>query len=61
MNNRSQAHKTADLMWEHLWEQIEKGAIEPLYTSKFTQEGESKDAFCNRVYQTTKKQFLWFD
>jgi hypothetical protein len=25
------------------------------------QEGESVDAFCNRVYQTTKKQFLWFD
>jgi hypothetical protein len=24
-------------------------------------EGESKDDFCNRVYQTTKKQFLWFD
>ncbi len=25
------------------------------------QEGESKDDFCNRVYQTTKKKFLWFD
>ena len=25
------------------------------------QEGESKDDFCNRVYQTTQKQFLWFD
>lgn len=25
------------------------------------QEGESRDDFCNRVYQTTKKQFLWFD
>jgi hypothetical protein len=24
-------------------------------------EGESKDDFCNRVYKTTKKQFLWFD
>jgi hypothetical protein len=24
-------------------------------------EGESKDDFCDRVYQTTKKQFLWFD
>jgi hypothetical protein len=22
---------------------------------------ESKEDFCNRVYQTTKKQFLWFD
>ena len=22
--------------------------------------GESKEAFCNRVYQATKKQFLWF-
>lgn len=22
--------------------------------------GESKEAFCNRVYQTTKKRFLWF-
>jgi hypothetical protein len=25
------------------------------------QEGESKDDFCNRVYRTTKKLFLWFD
>lgn len=25
------------------------------------QEGESKEEFCNRVYQTTKKQFLWFE
>jgi len=25
------------------------------------QAGESKEAFCNRVYQTTKKQFLCFD
>jgi hypothetical protein len=25
------------------------------------QAGESKEDFCNRVYQTTKKQFLWFD
>jgi len=25
------------------------------------QAGESKEAFCNRVYQTTKKQYLWFD
>jgi hypothetical protein len=24
------------------------------------QDGESKEAFCNRVYQVTKKQFLWF-
>ena len=24
-------------------------------------EGESKDDFCNRVYQATKKQCLWFD
>lgn len=24
-------------------------------------DGESKDDFCNRVYQVTKKQFLWFD
>lgn len=23
--------------------------------------GESKEDFCNRVYQTTKKQFLWFE
>ena len=27
----------------------------------FRQPGESKEDFCNRVYQTTKKQFLWFD
>jgi hypothetical protein len=27
----------------------------------FRQTGESKEDFCNRVYQTTKKQFLWFD
>jgi imidazoleglycerol phosphate synthase glutamine amidotransferase subunit HisH len=27
----------------------------------FRRVGESKEAFCNRVYQTTKKQFLWFD
>lgn len=25
------------------------------------QEGESIDAFCSRVYQATKKQYLWFD
>ena len=25
------------------------------------QAGESKEDFCNRVYQITKKQFLWFD
>lgn len=24
------------------------------------QADESKEEFCNRVYQTTKKQFLWF-
>ena len=24
-------------------------------------EGESKKDFCNRVYKTTKKQYLWFD
>ncbi len=48
-------------MWEHLRVQIEKWAIEPLYTSKFTQEGESKEDFCNRVHQATKKEFLWFD
>ncbi len=24
-------------------------------------QGESKDDFCDRVYQATKKQFLWFD
>jgi hypothetical protein len=23
--------------------------------------GESKEDFCNRVYRTTKKQFLWFE
>jgi hypothetical protein len=27
----------------------------------FRQAGESKEDFCNRVYQSTKKQFLWFD
>jgi len=27
----------------------------------FRQANESKEDFCNRVYQTTKKQFLWFD
>ena len=27
----------------------------------FRQEGESQEDFCNRVYQTTKKQYLWFD
>ena len=25
------------------------------------QDGESKEDFCNRVYQATKKQYLWFD
>ena len=25
------------------------------------QSNESKDDFCNRVYQTTKRRFLWFD
>jgi hypothetical protein len=25
------------------------------------QEGESKENFCNRVNQATKKQFLWFE
>ena len=25
------------------------------------QEDESQGDFCNRVYQTTKKQYLWFD
>jgi hypothetical protein len=25
------------------------------------QANESKEDFCSRVYQTTKKQFLWFD
>jgi hypothetical protein len=24
-------------------------------------EGESKEDFCGRVYQATKKQFLWFN
>ncbi len=24
------------------------------------EKGESKEAFCNRVYQATKKQYLWF-
>ena len=23
--------------------------------------GESKEKFCDRVYQATKKQFLWFE
>ena len=27
----------------------------------FRQADESKEEFCNRVYQVTKKQFLWFD
>ncbi len=27
----------------------------------FRQVGESKEDFCSRVYQSTKKQFLWFD
>jgi len=27
----------------------------------FRQQGESKEDFCNRVHQTTEKQFLWFD
>ena len=27
----------------------------------FRQDGESKEDFCNRVHQATKKQFLWFD
>ena len=26
----------------------------------FRQAGESKEAFCNRVYRSTKKQYLWF-
>jgi hypothetical protein len=26
----------------------------------FRQVGESQEDFCSRVYQTTKKQFLWF-
>lgn len=25
------------------------------------QSGESKEEFCNRVHQTTKKQYLWFE
>ena len=25
------------------------------------QDGESREIFCNRVYKTTRKQFLWFD
>jgi len=25
------------------------------------QTGESREDFCKRVYQNTKKQFLWFD
>jgi len=25
------------------------------------QVGESQEDFCNRVYQTTKKQYLWFE
>ena len=27
----------------------------------FRHKAESKEAFCNRVYQVTKKQYLWFD
>ena len=27
----------------------------------FRQDGESKEDFCSRVYEVTKKQFLWFD
>lgn len=27
----------------------------------FRQANESKVGFCNRVYQATKKQFLWFE
>jgi hypothetical protein len=27
----------------------------------FREEGESKDDFCNRVYQTTKIPYLWFE
>jgi hypothetical protein len=27
----------------------------------FRRPGESKEDFCNRVYQSTKKQFLWFE
>jgi len=25
------------------------------------QDGESKEDFCNRVHQITRKQFLWFE
>lgn len=25
------------------------------------QTGESKEAFCKKVYQITRKQFIWFD
>ena len=27
----------------------------------FRQDGESKEDFCSRVCQATKKQFLWFE
>ena len=27
----------------------------------FRQDGESREEFCNRVYQATKKQYLWFN
>ena len=27
----------------------------------FRQVSESKEDFCNRVHQATKKEFLWFD
>jgi hypothetical protein len=27
----------------------------------FRQTNESKEAFCNRVYEAAKKQFIWFD
>lgn len=27
----------------------------------FRQASESQEEFCNRVYQITKKQYLWFD
>jgi hypothetical protein len=27
----------------------------------FRRDGESEEDFCNRVYQSTMKQFLWFD
>jgi hypothetical protein len=27
----------------------------------FRRTGESKEDFCNRVYQTSKKKFLWFN